>query len=526
MQQRYDTAGGFTRRRVLQAGGSAAAGLLLTSGLPRAARAQVTRPGYLFSLGVASGDPTPDGLVLWTRLAPDPLAGGGMPEVPAEVRWEVALDERFRRVVAQGAERAVPEEAHSVHVELRGLQPDRWYWYRFRAGADDSPVGRTRTAPPRGARAPRLQFAFVSCQNYPAGLYPAYRDISEQDLDLVAHLGDYIYEGPGGENALRPHAPAVEIRSLSDYRIRHAQYKTDGDLQAAHASCPWLMTWDDHEVENNYADLESDPDSPPAEFAQRRAAAYQAYWEHMPIGRRRRPRGPDFPLYRRLRWGRLATFNVLDTRQYRSDQPEACLPEQRTASGYCPEALDPARTILGAQQRAWLLDELAQPRGRWNVLAQQVPVAPIDQDEDPAVRSFNGDKWDGYVADREALIETLTSNGTPNPVVITGDIHQNQVRNVPRSLTDLAAPPVAAEFIGTSITTGGDREIVTRGADDPQNPHVLLRDNHHGYVRCNVDRSTWRSDFRVVDTVLDRTARARTLTTFVVEDGRAGAQQA
>jgi len=516
----------FTRRRVLQAGGSAAAGLFLAGSLPRGARGQAPRPGYPFSLGVASGDPTPDGVVLWTRLAPDPLAGGGMPEATAEVRFEVAADERFRRIVDRGTSHALPEEAHSVHVELRGLRPDRWYWYRFKAGADESPVGRTRTAPRPGALAPRLEFAFVSCQNYPQGLYPAYRDIAEQDLDLVAHLGDYIYEGPGGANVLRPHAPAVEIRTLSDYRIRHAQYKTDVDLQAAHASCPWLVTWDDHEVENNYADLESDPDTPPEEFAQRRAVAYQAYWEHMPIGRRRRPRGPDLPLYRRFAWGRLATFNVLDTRQYRSDQPEACLPEQRTDSGYCPEALDPARTILGAEQRAWLLDELARPRRQWNVLAQQVPVAPIDQDADPAQRSFGGDKWDGYVADRQALIETIQAHGTPNPVVLTGDLHVNQVRNVPGSLTDFAAQPVASEFVGTSITSGGERPITTRGADDPQNPHILFRDNHHGYVRCGVDRARWRTDFRVVETVLDRTVPARTLATFVVEDGRAGAQPA
>jgi alkaline phosphatase D len=519
-----DTTGRMTRRRVLQAGGTAAAGFLLAGGLPGAARGQRPGPGDPFSLGVASGDPTPDGVVLWTRLAPDPLAGGGMPEVPAEVRWEVAEDERFRRVVARGAERALPEEAHSVHVELRGLRPERPYWYRFRAGADESPVGRTRTAPRPGAVAPRLQFAFVSCQNYPVGLYPAYRDIAEQDLDLVAHLGDYIYEGPGGEGALRPHLPNAEIVTLADYRTRHAQYKTDGDLQAAHAACPWLVTWDDHEVENNYATLESDPDSPPEEFAVRRAAAYQAYWEHMPISRRRRPRGPDLPLYRRIAWGRLATFNVLDTRQYRSDQPAACLPEQRTSSGYCPEALDPSRTILGAEQRAWLLDELARPRAQWNVLAQQVPVAPIDQDDDPARRAFGGDKWDGYVADREALIETIATHGTRNVVVITGDVHVNQVRNVPGDLVDFAAPPVATEFVGTSVTSGGDRPLATRGADDPQNPHILFRDNHHGYVRCAVDRSGWRTDFRVVPTVLDRAAPAGTLATFVVEDGRAGAQ--
>jgi alkaline phosphatase D len=374
---------------------------------------------------------------------------------PYGVRYEVAHDEGFRRIVRRGAVEAVPDAAHSVHVELSGLEPGREYFYRFKVAREISPVGRTCTAPPAAAAVERLRFAFVSCQNYPAGYFNAYADVATQDLDLVVHLGDYIYEGPAAE--LRAHEPRAEIFTLADYRIRHGQYKTDLDLQAAHAAHPWLVTWDDHEVDNNYADEEADPDAPPEEFLARRAAAYQAYWEHMPLRRSSRPRGPDLDLYRRFAWGRLATFNVLDTRQYRSDQPAACTPDQRDASGYCPSALEPDRTMLGAEQRAWLFEELATTEARWNVLAQQTALAPFDREPAPDARSFGaGDNWDGYVAERQLLLDWIAEHGTRNPVVITGDSHQNWVRNVPPNFTDFDAPPVATELMGTSITSGGD----------------------------------------------------------------------
>ncbi len=370
--------GRISRRTLLRAGGSATAAYVL---LGRAAASSAAPPfaSNPFGLGVASGDPTPDGVVLWTRLAPDPLAGGGMSDDVFGVRYEVATDERFQRIVRRGAVEARPEEAHTVHVELAGLQPDTPYWYRFKWGRTTSRIGRTRTAPPLGSTAP-MRFAFASCQNYTNGFYPAYADMAQQELDLVVHLGDYIYEGEGtGVDRVRDHAPVAELFSLTDYRTRHAQYRTDPDLQAAHAAFPWLMTWDDHEFKNNYADLDIDqPDTPLQTIAERRAAAYLAYWEHAPLARARKPVFKDMALYRRLQWGALATFHVLDTRQHRSNQIVQCPPSARDPSGYCPDALSPDRSILGPVQREWLIDglrtrghELERPRQPGRVRADR-----------------------------------------------------------------------------------------------------------------------------------------------------------
>jgi alkaline phosphatase D len=260
----------------------------------------------------------------------------------------------------------------------------------------------------------------------------------------------------------------------------------------------------------------------------RRAAAYQAYWEHMPLRRASRPHGPDLQLYRRYRWGALATFNVLDTRQYRSDQPAACTPGEADPTGYCAGALDPERTMLGAEQRAWLFDDLARSRTQWNVLAQQTALAPFDRDPSPASRSFGaGDNWDGYVAERQQLLDWIVDRRTRNPVVITGDSHANWLRNVPPSHLDFDAPPVATEFMGTSITSGGDPAAPsTTYGGDPNNPHIVFRNNNRGYVLCELDRARWTSHYRTVPTVLRRDVPASTLATFVVEDGRPGAVRA
>jgi alkaline phosphatase D len=464
-------------------------------------------------------------VVLWTRLAPDPArADGGMAPHPAAVRYEVALDERFRRIVRRGAVVATPDEAHSVHVELNLLAPETEYFYRFKYGPATSPVGRTKTAPLAFAPVQQLRFGFVSCQNYPAGYFNAYADLAQHDLDLVVHLGDYIYEGAAA--TVRAHAPAAEIKTLSDYRIRHAQYKQDPDLQAAHARFPWLITWDDHEVANNYASFESDPDMPLPDFTARRAAAYQAYWEHMPLPRSRKPRGPYEDLYRRASWGRLATFNVLDGRQYRSDQPLAGSPKQ--PSGYTQSALDPARTMLGADQLKWLQRDLYTTYSTWNVLANQVAFAPYDRDPALNAREFGaGDNWDGYVADRQRIIDTLVAGRTPNPIVITGDSHANWVRDIPPNFTDFDQPPVGTEFMGTSVTSGGDpANPFTTYRDDPNNPQLLFHNNNRGWVNCTVTARQWTSEYRIVPTVVTRGAAASTLATFVVEDGVKGAQRA
>ena len=511
----------ISRRTLLRTGGSAAAGIVLL-GHTATAKAAPPFSGYPFTLGVASGDPTPNGIVLWTRLAPKPLEGGGLPQEVFGVRYEVAADENFSRIVRRGAIDALPDEAHTVHAEIGGLQPETPYWYRFRFGPVESPVGRTRTAPPPDSTA-AMRFAYASCQNYTNGLYGAYWDMARQDLDLVVHLGDYIYEGAGlpGERA---HAPAGVLMTLNDYRTRHAQYKTDLDLQAAHAAFPWLMTWDDHEFANNYADLDLDPNQPLETVAERRAAAYLAYWEHAPLARARKPVGKDMPLFRRLSWGALATFHVLDTRQHRSDQIAQCAPAQQQPSGYCPAALEPSRSILGETQRTWLFDGLrAQGGTGWNVLANQVAFAPFYRVEQGA-RRFSVDAWDGYPLERQSVLDFLGENGLRNMVVITGDAHVSSVRNVPPSFEARDGIPVATEFIGTSISSDGNPDPRrTRLRDDPLNPQFIWQNNERGYVRVDLEPGSWTTEFRRQLDVHQTGVAATPIARFVVEHGNPGA---
>jgi alkaline phosphatase D len=516
----------ITRRTLLRTGGSFAAGITLAGTLAARASAQASFAGNPFALGVASGDPTAHGVVLWTRIAPEPLAvGGGVPAEAYRVRYELARDDDFRHIVRHGDVLAVPDEAHSVRVELDKLPPAHEYFYRFEVGGTVSPVGRTRTGPPANAAHPApLLFAFVSCQNFPDGHFASYAEIAAAaDIETVIFLGDYIYEGANSD--VRAHVPARTIMTLDEYRIRHAQYRTDIDLQAAHAAHPWLVTWDDHEFQNNYADMDADPDRSPAVVAARREAAYRAYWEHMPLSRARKPVGPDLQLYRRFTWGSIATFNVLDGRQYRSDQPNCGLP--RDADGYCQGAQAPDRSMLGAEQRDWLLQELATTRAHWNVLAQQTAFAPFDRNLGAAPRDMGvGDNWDGYVAERQVLLDTMIEHGTPNPVILTGDSHQAWVRNVPPDIHQFDATPVATELMGTSVSTNGDPASPSTAIGGlAGNPHILLRDNRRGYVRCSLTREAWTSEFRLVPTKT-RGLPGSTLATAVIEHGLPGAMVA
>jgi alkaline phosphatase D len=514
------------RRGFLVAAGAAGAAAVAQSPLARAGRDATRVTGYPFTLGVASGDPAPDGAVLWTRLAPAPLSGGGMPRRRIPVDWEVATDERFRRRVRRGTATARPELGHSVHVELEGLDPAREYFFRFRAAGELSPVGRTRTAPAAGASPDALAFAFVSCQQYEHGYFTAYRHLADEDLDVVVHLGDYIYEyapnvytTPGGN--VRAHS-SREITTLEDYRNRHAQYKTDPDLQAAHAAVPFIVTWDDHEVDNNWADEIPEDGQPRGAFLRRRAAAFQAYYEHMPLRRTSRPRGIDLQLYRRIAYGDLAEFNVLDTRQFRADQPCG---DRFPAS--CPERLEPDRSITGAAQERWLLDGLESSRARWNVLAQQVFFAQVDSQEGPGV-VVNPDAWDGYVASRERILGFVEERGVANPVVLTGDVHSNWAADLKADFDDPDSRTVGSELVCTSISSGGDgsdtTELGERGLR--ASPHVRFFNNQRGYVRCQVDRSQWRADFRVVPYVKRPGAPIGTRRSFVIEAGRPGLQEA
>jgi alkaline phosphatase D len=491
----------FDRRGFLTCTGAMLVGSALAPyGVSRVASAQGLGD-YPFTLGVASGDPTPDGVVLWTRLAPRPFDGGGMPHHPLAVQWQIATDERMQRVVKRGAVLAVPDLGHSVHVEVDGLEPSRWYWYQFKVGNETSPIGRTRTARAVGSTE-ALRFAFVSCQHYAQGFYYAHKHLAEESLDFAIHLGDYIYEGAASSAIGRSHLPAHEITSIDDYRIRYALYKSEPHLQMVHANFPWIMTWDDHETENDYAAFAPENPADPADnqpdFASRRARAYQTYYEHMPLRAAQFPVGPFLTLYRRLEFGDMLSVNVLDTRQYRSHRaPANCLLTERV-DGYCPGALDPTRTIEGQEQQSWLLDGLARSTARWNMLANQVPFAPNDTNANPLIRTFGGEKWDGYPADRQAVVDLIAARGLVNTIVITGDVHQNFVRNVPPDHVRLGAEPVATEFVGTSISSGGDRTLTTVFGGNANNPHLRFSDTHHGYVRCTLTPDLWRSDYRVV----------------------------
>ena len=473
-----------------------------------------------FALGVASGDPLPDNVVLWTRLAPQPLAGGGMPKEAVPVHWQVADDEKMSRVVKSGTATATSDLAHSVHVEVGGLQPARWYWYQFRVGSHVSPVGRTRTAPASGSVPERLNFAFASCQHYETGFFVSYRHMAAEDLDLVIHLGDYIYEDAGRPNRIRRHHGG-EIKTLEDYRNRHAQYKTDPDLQRVHALFPWLVTWDDHEVDNNYADDIEEHGAPKQEFLARRSAAYRAYYEHMPLRRRSRPDGPNMPLYRSLSFGNLAEFSVLDTRQYRTDQP--CGDGNKTP---CPGSLDPGATMLGAAQERWLFQKLDRSKARWNVIAQQVMMADVDHRVGPEM-VLNMDKWSGYAADRSRILSFIQRRKPANPIVLTGDIHSNWVADLKTDFRDPKSETVATEFVGTSISSGGDGTDVPAGVQAylPENPHIRFFNGQRGYVRCGLTPTRWQADYRVVSSVTRQDGTVSTRASFVVEDGKPGAER-
>ncbi|MEJ3750973.1 alkaline phosphatase D family protein [Actinomycetes bacterium KLBMP 9797] len=512
----------LSRRTVLTSATAAGLGALAA---PRPAAARSRGP---FTLGVASGDPTPDGVVLWTRLAPDPFApDGGMPDRPVLVEWQVAHDDRFARVVRAGTVFTTADRAHAVHVEVAGLAPARWYHYRFRVGRHISPTGRTRTAPAPWSSPAALAFAVASCQDWQNGYFAAYRHISEEDLDLVVHLGDYIYEGeisaagtedtPGYVRAELPPEPLRAVpRDLTQYRLRHALYRSDPQLQAAHAAAPWALTWDDHEVAPNWGAYGSaEPDESPAEFALRLAAARRAYYEHLPLRAASAPR-PGWRLYRRLTFGDLLQLNLTDTRSYRT----------------APDRANPKATVLGEVQESWLLAGLAASPARWNVVTAQVLMAQLDLRVGPG-QAFSTDKWDGYPYARRRLLTAVHDRGVRNPVVLSGDAHVTMVNDLKLDFDDPSAATVATEFLGTAIASRGNtlaEQDVIHAHVLPESPHIRFYEGYHrGYLTCRLDRNTWRTELRAVDTsgwrgqVASPDAGVRTRAAFVVEDGRPGA---
>jgi alkaline phosphatase D len=510
-----------SRRDFLRTGSHAAA--LVALGSIPACRDQtgVRLRDEPFTLGVASGDPLPHGVVLWTRLAREALLQTAGADAGVPVRWEVAEDDGFRRLARSGQVLALPELGYSVHAEVEGLEPDRVYYYRFLSGGAPSPTGRTRTAPEQGARSDRLRFAFASCQQYEDGYYTAYRHMADEDLDLVVHLGDYIYENGGGDSMVRPH-DGGEIFSLDDYRRRYIQYRSDPNLQAAHSAFPWVVVWDDHEVDDNYANGVPQDGQPPEAFLLRRAAAYQAYYEFMPLRRSAMPRGPDIRLYRRLAFGDLVTMAALDTRQYRDDQ--ACGDGSKRS---CDEHRDPGRTLLGAEQERWLLEGLQGSRARWNVVAQQVMMAGLIRHDDEGEPLYLMDMWDGYPAARRRVLDAFGSGGVANPVVLTGDVHSSWVADLKADIRDPGSSVVGTELVGTSISSGGDGQEAFPGFDRTQagNPHIHFHSARRGYVRVDVAPERLTARFRAVPWVTQPGAPLETKATYVVESGRAGAQR-
>jgi alkaline phosphatase D len=510
------------RRRLLQLAAASAGGLWL----PRGAANEPRFSANPFSLGVASGSPSHDSVVLWTRLmgqASAPWPG----TAPIAVRWEVAHDEQFTRIARSGEAPALSELAHSVHVEVAGLEPDRWYFYRFRAGDAQSPTGRTRTFPADGASVQQLRLAYASCQRWEHGYFSAYRHMLGENLDAVLFLGDYIYEYPNSAAAVRVPTGGWVV-TLDDYRQRYALHKGEADLQAMHAACPWLVTWDDHEVQNDYAGKQAGDSGPPvADFLARRAAAYQAFYEHMPLraavltqGIAGLAAGAEVRLYSRQRFGQLATIVMLDDRQYRD--PQVCtrggkLGSSEVDPAACAAWNNPGRTLLGPAQERWLDGELAQSGPGWTIIGQQTLFGQRDNLPGPGQSLWN-DGWDGYAAARGRLLQSLQR--AANPVLLGGDMHENWVGHVKADYSRPDSAAIGVEFCGTSITSrsGGNAKTAQRLAE---NPHFVFADaQRKGYGVAEFTPGRLTTTLRVVDDVTRPVTRIETLARFVVEAGR------
>lgn len=468
-----------------------------------------------FSLGVASGDPLATSVILWTRLA-----GGnqGTGQQSIEVRWEVAIDASFTSLAGAGVASASEADGWTVHVDCTLPPSPTRYFYRFMAGGHTSPVGRTRTAPPDGTEVASWRFGFGSCQHYETGFYSAHGDIASHHLDAFFWLGDYIYEY--GANPVDPAGGRVrahtgsKLTTVDDYRARYALYKSDPNLQAAHASCPWFVTWDDHEVENNYAANQSaNPATATAEFLALRAAAYKVWWENMPT-RLPRPVSADYTVYRRFTWGNLATISLLDGRQYRSDQ--ACGDRVLSLEPPCAEAADDARTMLGAQQEAWLLDGISASSTAWNVVGNQTVMS--DATLNGAVLNF--DQWDGYPAARRRLLGGIEAAKKTNVVVLTGDIHFAGVGTV---TTGAERRSVATEFVGTSISSVRSLPAGAEAALSAIPDLKYLNAKYRGWSLCEVTPTSWTTTFRIVDDVLRPNATLSSDATFRVTPDKPGA---
>ena len=464
-----------------------------------------------FTLGVASGDPTDQSVILWTRLAVDSLNGGGMPAQDIEVLWEVSSTDTFDDIVSSGLATAEERFGHAVHIDVPLSTGESIVFYRFRIGDYVSPIGKTRLSSPSGSTTP-IKVAAVSCQNYTDGFYNAYADLVEQSPDLVTFLGDYIYESGVGTldaTTVRLHN-SDEIKDLVAYRNRYALYRSDPLLQAAHAECPWVITWDDHEVENNYANL-TPQDSADAEgHAARRAAAYQAWWEHMPV-RLDPPTDESLTIYRQFSWGDLLNLLVVDGRQYRDDQ--ACGDAVLSTQPACDEALDPARTMLGAEQEKWFSENINDTTKVWNVMANQTVMTDIRL----GAAVLNYDQWDGYAPDRNRILSDVVDQGVENFVVLTGDIHLAGVGQLTTDSNPTTA--MGAEFVSTSISSSGNVSTDTEGLLIALPNIIDAETSHRGYTLHTVTANDWTAEFRIVDNNLVEDSSTSVWKTFKVIAG-------
>ncbi len=485
-----------------------------------------------FTLGVASGSPNHHSVVLWTRLMPD--AGSAQTQFATSnvsVQWEVADDDNFKVNRRSGHVVALASLAHSVHLELEGLQSDRWYFYRFQWGDAQSAVGRTRTLPHPEAMVQKLRVAYASCQRWEHGYFSAYKHMAQENLDMVLFLGDYIYEYAGAANAVRLPTGGW-VTSLSDYRDRYALHKSEKDLQAMHAQCPWLVTWDDHEVSNDYAGLErGQSGNISLDFAAQRARAYQAFYEHMPLRASALTRsidglasGAEMRIYGQVAFGKLANIYLLDDRQYRDRQ--VCNKLGAYGSGFinpdqCQEWLDPKRSLLGTEQSQWLDQSFAnaQNDGRpWNVLAQQTIFGRRDFRLGAGYSLWN-DGWDGYSAARHRMTQSMQSHALSNPVLIGGDVHENWVGHVMADAYQDDSAKIGVEFCGAGITAraGGNAKIAARLAE---NPHFIFADGERkGYGVVTFTAKHIQTELRVVDDVRQAQTKIETLAKFAVEAG-------
>lgn len=521
MALRTTSTGAGTSRRSFLIGSAAAAAGGLLAGLPSSATAAIARSAIRddpFTLGIASGDPLPGAVVIWTRLAPSPYeVGGGVERGSHPVQWKVAEDPAFARVVREGTAFAHPEYAHSVHVDVAGLEPNREYWYQFRSGSHLSPVGRTRTAPAPGSRLDRLDVVVASCQSIGAGWYHAWKDAVTEPADLVYFAGDYIYEYQVDASSARwPYTPALpddyarRTDTLDRFRQQYSLYKTDPDLQEAHRLSPWMVTWDDHEVVNDY-------DAADPALHELRANGYRAFWEHMPLRHPQLPDGHAARMHRRLTYGDLVQFHVLDTRQHRTTQ----LPGGTT--GDVPARRDPSRQMLGLEQEAWFLDGLGSGGTTWDVMANSVLFSRLDSDATEGER-FSTGQWDGYQAAQQRVIDTVVGKGVDGFVVLTGDIHRNYHLNVLADFEDPGSAVVGVEFAGTSISSGRDGKETDAGLEirKQANAHLVSADLWRGYLRCRITPEQWTTEVRAIDRISEQSYQAWTSNVLHTFPGRPG----